>query len=663
MCTYDYTPYTGCEGGPQHYYIQWVKCDIASEKGRYCSLDTSHKVEQLRKLSSNVLSCPLHGPIAVQQFVLDSANPEAAAQFEPEAPGRTRARSTTRRGAASRGRTPKRGESERDVEQSTRKEVRKRRSRREMVSESSDSESAASVSSRRRTAERPRRRSDREPAEPRRRRVSRASSHNRSTSADIESPPPVPSLTRYGRSEVSLPTKMEPEMQGDDRLSAAGHSLARPKTSLDIPRVANTVGLPTSPDMHRRGSDQRRGSETGSQFGGVGDGHPEPVPSLKDAITPTDSSPDHNPEMPFSTPGRRTRRTGSRSVRDLSVDPMMRRIDEHVAQEGDNQVTNEVAPSEAHTSTATSPEPLQAPNRPSAPTPARMSHHRRTNSKPQLNNLKIPQNRDKYQRDAYSAPTATPPETDITADRFQSRTISLRNVDVSPVAPPLSPRSPRTFFSHQSSETASIHSNRSRRYEDQVIEARKWAAAREQVMVPRAPVDILAHMSMSETSLPLAAAAAAAGSQMPGVAGVPPLPVGVRESVDSGYLSGHHTQRSWEAVRASDNATPRSMRAGRNTLQKMPPPVSMHTQQDQAQAQAQAMGLGLMQDASRRTTPAPLNLNMGAGGAGLPPCALPVSLVSPGFAPTEADLTAAGKGGKGLLHRMGLRRKFSGLVA
>lgn len=656
MCTYDYTPYTGCEGGPQHYYIQWVKCDIASERGRYCSLDTSHKVEQLRKLSSNVLSCPLHGPIAVQQFVLDSANPEAAAEFEPEVSGKARARSTTRRGAAPRGRTPKRGDSERDVEQPARKEVRKRRSRREMAPESSDSESAASVSSRRRTAERPRRKSDRESSEPRRRRVSRANSHNRSMSADIESPPPVPSLTRYGRSEVSLPTKMEPEVQGDDRLSAAGHSQARPKNSLDIPRGASTVGLPTSPDMHRRGSDQRRGSETGSQFGGVGDGYPGPVPSPKDAITPTDSSPDHNPDMPFSTPGRRARRTGSRSVRDLSVDPMMRRIDEHVGQEGENQATNQVASSETHTSTTTSPEPLQAPHRPSAPTPARMSHHRRTNSKPQLNNLKIPQSRDKFQRDAYSAPTATPPETDITVDRFQPRTISLRNVDVSPVAPPLSPRA----FSHQSSETASIHSNRSRRYEDQIVEARKWAAAREHVMVPRAPVDILAHMSMSETSLPLAAAAAAA-SQTPGMAGVPPLPVGVRESVDSGYLSGHHTQRSWEAVRASDNATPRSMRSGRNTLQKMPP--SLQAQQELAQAQAQAMGLGLMQDASRRTTPAPLNLNMGPGGAGLPPCALPVSLVSPGFAPTEADLSAAGKGGKGLLHRMGLRRKFSGLVA
>src|SRR5690349_15369922 len=125
MCTYDYTPYTGCEDGEQHFYIQWVKCSVAVEKGRYCSLDTSHKVEQLRKLSTNVLSCPLHGPVAVQQYVLDAVN----TRTQDSDRDTRRARSAARRGATSRGRTPKRGTSDRDSEQPVRKEVRKQRSR------------------------------------------------------------------------------------------------------------------------------------------------------------------------------------------------------------------------------------------------------------------------------------------------------------------------------------------------------------------------------------------------------------------------------------------------------------------------------------------------------------------------------------------------------
>jgi hypothetical protein len=90
-----------------------------------------------------------------------------------------------------------------------------------------------------------------------------------------------------------------------------------------------------------------------------------------------------------------------------------------------------------------------------------------------------------------------------------------------------------------------------------------------------------------------------------------------------------------------------------------------------AQAQAQGQGLGLAQQQQqqqqqhKRPVPAPLPLNLqqhwGPGG-GLPPCALPVSLMSPGFQ-SDGDASTVGKGAKAtLLQRMGLRRKFSGLV-
>ncbi|KAK4039190.1 hypothetical protein C8A01DRAFT_47325 [Parachaetomium inaequale] len=610
MCTYDYTPYTGCEDGPQHYYIQWVKCSIAVEKGRYCSLDASHKVEQLRKLSANVLSCPLHGPIAVQQFVLDSAN---STPLDDEAE-RARARSTTRRAAAARGRTPKRGGSDREVEQPVRRPVRKQRSRREIALESSDSESSSSFSARPRAAERVTRMDDREPEamERRRSRTAQAPSHSRSISADIALPPPLPLFMRHGRSEVSLPLKTDFDVESED--PRAGHRQSRPKNSLDIPRAIGVVGLPSSPDMHRRGSVHRSRSESG--LGPGNEGQQEPLPAPRSALSPaSDSSPDQNPELPFSTPGRRGRRAGARSIRDRSVDTTMRRIDEHVE---NPSTARETATSETHSSTTTSPEPHP-------PQTVTTTFHRRSNSRPHLNSLQIPKNRDHYQRDAYSAPTATPPETEInTSPLPKNRARSLRHVDISPLAPlPLPPQNPYSSSRNDGGETASIRSTtttRSRRFEDQVAEGRKWVAAREHIpmptMAPRGPA--------TDTSLPLAAAAAS---------GIPP---GMgRESVDSG---------SWETVRSVGSVS--SSSGGRNTLQKMPP-----QQQGQGQGQGQGQSQG-----QQRPVPAPLNLS------GVPPCALPVSLMSPGFQ-SDADGSPVGKGAKGtLLQRIGLRRKFSGLV-
>lgn len=719
MCTYDYTPYTGCEDGPQHYYIQWLKCGIAVEEGRYCSMDASTKVEQLRKLSANVLSCPLHGPIAVQQFVLEPANQQQP--VDDDQPQRSRAQSSTRRSAASRGRAPRAAGSDRDLEQPARRPVRKQRSRREMAPESSDSESSSSFSARPRAASRGKRMGDREAMGRRRSRTPQAASHQRSISADIAPPPPLPISMRHGRSEVSLPLKTDFEGQRED--SSTGRSQSRPKNSLDIPRAVGVLGLPSSPDMHHRGSVHRSRSDAG-----LGEGIdllPE-LPTQRSAVSPaSDSSPDQNPDMPFSTPGRRGRRTGARSIRDRSVDTTMRRIDEHVVQD----------PETRSSTTTTSPEP-QHPTPPyQTTTIPHIPHHRRSksNSRPQLNTLQIPKNREPFQRDAYSAPTATPPETEIThADRRTDprtrRARSLRHIsDTSPVSPttilppPQLPSltHPETGFSSSggvSGETASLRSTRSRRFEDQVAEGRKWVAAREHIPPPppattqmQTPVsstssrshhhhqfqqqqpqplpDVLAHMSsLSDTNLPLAGVGVGVGVGVGGGVGVGTAAAWAgRGSVDSGYLSGHHTQRSWETVGVSSVASASALGMGsgsvererereggagavgvgngsasakgaRNTLHKAPP-VSL------AQAQPQGQGLGLVQQQpQKRPVPAPLNLQQHGAGSGLPPCALPVSLMSPGFQ-SDGDASAVGKGAKTtLLQRMGLRRKFSGLV-
>jgi hypothetical protein len=675
MCTYDYTPYTGCENGEQHYYIQWVKCNTAAEKGRYCSLETSHRVEQLRKLSSNVLSCPLHGPIAVQQFVLEPANAQLHADGHHDNTERHRARSTTRRATRSRARTPRRASPDWEPEQPVRREVCRRRSRREIVPDSSDSESSTSFSSRPMAAGRRKTVADRELVERRRSRMAQ-NTHRRSISADV-SLPPVPSLSmRHGRSEVSLPLRTEFEESAEVPQPPTPGSQARPKNSLDIPRAIGIVGLPSSPDMHRRGSMHRTRNE-GLLRRGSNEGQPELVPPLPTSplSLSSESSPDQNPDLPFGNPTRRNRRTGPRSIHDRSVDTTMRRIDEHVGPEENDRTISAahgIPTLDSHSST-TSPEPPNRDLTRTAPPLGTTTYHRRSDSRPRLNTLQIPPTRPQFQRDAYSAPTATPPETDINRDQdrpLRNRAKSLRNVPLSPTTTTMmEPLPPRRGSEHE--ETASLRSARSRRYENQVAEGRKWVAAREHMPLQQAGhghghgraavTDVLAYMS--EPNL-----AAALGVGV-GVGVVPPPGVTTwRESVDSGYRSGHQAQRSWESVVPGPSAAGAAAaegaqrggtggKGGRNTLQKAPP-QGQGQGLGLTQSQVQLQGQGQGESGRQRHTLAPLDL----GAARLPPCALPVSLLSPSVQ-SDGGVSAAGKGPKGtLLQRMGLRRKLSGLL-
>ncbi|KAL2126959.1 hypothetical protein VTI74DRAFT_11552 [Chaetomium olivicolor] len=611
MCTYDYTPYTGCEAGEQHYYIQWVKCTKAVENGRYCSLQKSTEVEQLRKLSTNVLSCPLHGPVAVQQYILDAANPL------PREDGRerTRARSTTRRDKpTSRGRTPARGSSDRDLERPLRRGSHRRRIARE-AAESSDSESSQQA-----------RQNEQRSAEMRRRQIARENPHRRSLSADVVLLPPPALTVPYGRSDASLPLKAEPNPH-TEKLQATTTSSppTRPNASLDIPRAPGVIGLPSRPDMHRRASVHRSRSDGVLRQGIAGELESSNPPAPTTTSPSSDNSPDHNPELPFSTPGRRGRRSATRSIRDHSVDTVMRRIDEHVVSGGNHENPGrDAAPGERRGSAATSPEP-----------PHNFSHPRKETSRPRLNSLQIPKPSEHYQRDAYSAPTATPPETDITSDLpLRSRTKSVRHNGILS-APPLSP--PPSLPSHRNDDTASIRSSRSRRFEDQVADGRKWVVAREHMPLstvaasPRGPMtDVLAHMSSPNLALGI----------------TNNVPLAARESVDSGYRSGHQVQRSWETI-ASESGSVRGAKGGRNLLQKAQPQQAQQAHQQQSPAQGP----------ERQYTPIPAPLDL----RGLPPCALPVSLLSPSFQPDLASVSSGAKGDKvSLLQRLGLRKKMSG---
>ncbi|AEO68315.1 uncharacterized protein THITE_2117780 [Thermothielavioides terrestris NRRL 8126] len=643
MCTYDYTPYTGCGAGEQHYYIQWVKCNRAVEKGRYCSLDASVQAEQLRKLSANVLSCPLHGPVAVQQYVLEPANATALDHEE-----NTRARSTSRRrNGASRSRTPGRSAAAREFEPlAPRRAVRQRRSRRGLAAESSDSESSSSLSPRSRTADRARRPAEHGLGISQNHTASHGNLHRRSSSADVALPPRPARSIQDGHSEASLPLKPTTTQADESHASTSGLQQAGTRPALDVPLPAGVVGLPSSPDMHRRSSVHRSRSE--GLLRQSENGQVEPIqPIQPNTVSPSgDSSPDNNSELPFSMSTRRGRRPGPRSVRDRSVDTAMRRIDEDVVPEETDDVTRAALatkPAESRGSATTSPEPhRQVPDASISSQPASIPSHvppgRRSGSRPRLDNLQIPKQGAQYQRDAHSAPTATPPETDITADHpMRPRTQSLRHVDITPT--------------RLNDETSSLLSNRSRRFEDQVAEGRKWAAAREHVPPPAAvargpTTDVLAHMSQ----LNLAPSSTSAAV---------PVAAGPRESVDSGYRSGHQPQRSSETVRSSPveigGAAATSVvggggapgKGGRNTLQKSPP---QQPQQQQQQQQGQAQG------GKPRPLPQPLNLS------GLPPCALPVSLVSPGFQ-SDVEAGSSGKGSKpSLRQRMGLKKKLSGLL-
>ncbi|KAK3347781.1 hypothetical protein B0H65DRAFT_155584 [Neurospora tetraspora] len=91
MCTFCYTPYIGCPKGRRHYYLQWLKCKTAIKNGHsYCPIGESTEVRELQKLSGNVLACPFHTHIAIQQIEFEFRQrdevPSPIESSEPSSP-------------------------------------------------------------------------------------------------------------------------------------------------------------------------------------------------------------------------------------------------------------------------------------------------------------------------------------------------------------------------------------------------------------------------------------------------------------------------------------------------------------------------------------------------------------------------------------------------
>ncbi|KAK1776679.1 hypothetical protein QBC45DRAFT_332425 [Copromyces sp. CBS 386.78] len=91
MCTFCYTPYIGCPKGRRHYYLQWLKCKTAIRNGHsYCPIGESTEVRELQKLSGNILACPFHTHIAIQQIEFEFRQrddiPSPIESSEPSSP-------------------------------------------------------------------------------------------------------------------------------------------------------------------------------------------------------------------------------------------------------------------------------------------------------------------------------------------------------------------------------------------------------------------------------------------------------------------------------------------------------------------------------------------------------------------------------------------------
>lgn len=97
MCTFCYTPYIGCPKGRRHYYLQWLKCKTAIKKGHsYCPIGKSTEVRELQKLSGNVLACPFHTHIAIQQIEFEfRQRDEIPSPIEPSEPSSPTTSNTT----------------------------------------------------------------------------------------------------------------------------------------------------------------------------------------------------------------------------------------------------------------------------------------------------------------------------------------------------------------------------------------------------------------------------------------------------------------------------------------------------------------------------------------------------------------------------------------
>ncbi|KAK0713211.1 hypothetical protein B0T26DRAFT_359216 [Lasiosphaeria miniovina] len=582
MCTFDYTPYAGCVEGQQHFYLQWMKCNRAIAIQKYCSIERSIEMQTLRLLSGSIICCPIHNPISVEQhqFQVVHVNDEQDDEDESLSPlaaspksyssQRRRARTLTRPESA----TPKHDRSMLSFEDEVRAVSRRRKA-------AAAARNASPVDSRGSRESSPRPARPRTSGGERRARdhsagtdwsaMPRGRSHRRVSSVDVAQPP-ARSKTFHGKPPPSfrqVEEKQTPAREEPRNMVPAQKS-PRPVSAVGQPIGPGAgIGLPSSPDIHRRASMAlRKPAEQDSAARQAGSG----AASL---ASRGDSSPEDNweplPPRPLTNRGRST--PDLSPIQGRNEERAMRRIEEHRGPEEEGEQT--------------------------AAGRGNNRLHRRegSDSSGRLKELLVPEQRPKHVRDV-ALTIKVPGGSEQSADALRQNRKSMRLDN-------------RAAASLQKTEDT----GRSRRYEDQVEEGRKWVAAREYMPITTMgsvvgtaspPQFHSPQQQQSESSLTS------------------------RESNDSGYLSGGNQRKG-------PGGTPTS-------------PLAAGFERS-ATPSADAKSIRSVLQKAQPHRPPPLELS------GLPPVALPVVLM-----PDQSAQPVTSPGKSSLLHRMGLRRKISGLL-
>ncbi|KAM7188102.1 hypothetical protein V8F33_010865 [Rhypophila sp. PSN 637] len=642
MCTYDYTPYRGCAKGQQHFYLQWMKCNKALENGnRHCPLHESVEVEELKKLSGNVLFCPLDNPISVQQheFLFLAGDDQDDHPQKPMQTEEFRARSRSARSI--RGRPTTLYSTDRSPENSFGERVRRtarKKAPRDLSPPSPASDCSDSPIPRPKTASGVKRLDDHKVLE-NHKTLARTRSHRRASSVEW-APLPTVKVTR-------------PRPSDDDHKARPSRSDSVPKVEEEVPKqpigpgplspgMRARLGLPASPDMHRRNSlIQRSRSESPmkAEFQFPVDG-PATDPEFGHPLFTQDSSPEQRPE-PFSgqPPVRRARTTRTRSR--TSEESMMRRIVED--RRAEEESTTRLMPTPKRDVKMTFPDHEHQPDQAVGLGLGQMQTDgkRLTRAKRRIARSKspdltvdvpLPQRRRQYVREepsssnlvAFASQTASP-EPPAADNQFSYVNTSIR--------------ASRTAPDTDEDDAARVlqqkrEARKSRRYEEQVAEAKKWAAARDQ------------HFSESVPNLP----AAYDKSYLPPHQS-PPEPSwlgGPRQSNDSGYLSQSHSGQQQGKPQLPQR---------RNTLHKSQHKAqisgtSTATTVSMAQSESTSeMDAGNMKEYQQLAMRQPLTVKQEVVHVtALPP---------PAGHPDDGSGQVVGKAS--LLKRMGLKRKISSL--
>ncbi|KAK3317623.1 hypothetical protein B0T19DRAFT_435305 [Cercophora scortea] len=507
MCTYDYTPYTGCTKGQQHFFLQWMKCNKALDNGnRHCRLENSVEVEDLKRLSGNVLCCPIHSPIVVQQYEFRFQQtkrhdlPIQGSKSDDNM--RPRSRALSRRSTC-KPTLNEEGTAVRFDDCAEQEPRRKKKTVRGVSPATSHDSRPPSPPPSPDTLHPPREHEEHRPAS-----VRRVSSNSklrrRASSADVGHLPSY-STIRHSRAVPSI----DSTVVLDDEPS----TVTKKEESLNIAEVGR-LGLPSKPDIHRRasmisrsGSDEveRKRAERQAAVNAGSDCSVASQDGDADVL-------DKKFEPPATRP---TVRRGRTVTARGSEDKSMKRIEEDGLLDAGEW------------------EGRERPRSRSALTLNVDDLHKRSKRE------------SKYVRDTPPVCAATNPVSQFEQDDADELPRQL------PSRKPGTHRSSSTNSAGDAStSTTAIRrepSRASRRYEDQLVEGRKWAAARDSMALAAnmKPVTIAAYDNHLQ--------AFQQQQQDP-----------KRESNDSGYQSTHHHQ--------PDNS---EKQQPRNTLQKAPRPPAL----------------------------------------------------------------------------------------